>query len=111
MTEYKCPDGLDLFCYINRCDINELIDYTEEIDGKSSYSCNEHNNYCEYKIPPLLQNFESNQEDSEKSSVKSYIDDGASTIISKNEEENNNSLEHNRTEKNREKKKKKKTKI
>ncbi|GAW79920.1 schizont egress antigen-1 [Plasmodium gonderi] len=91
----------NLFFYLNRDDVNELIESIEEDDDKI-VECNENNGLCEYELPFLLQNIENNKEDSEKnSSISSYLDDGASTILSKQDEENV-------TEENMIKKKKKK---
>ncbi|CRG97231.1 schizont egress antigen-1, putative [Plasmodium gallinaceum] len=83
----KCGNEDDSYCYINRYDLNELIENTEE--NEKSTESNGNNSICEYEIPFLLQDLESNKEDSEKNSLKSYLDDGASTIITKCDEENN----------------------
>ncbi|SPJ10629.1 schizont egress antigen-1 [Plasmodium sp. DRC-Itaito] len=87
----------DLFCYINRYNINEIIENGEEkYENEYEYDedkdmsinhMNENNDICEYEIPFLLDHVDdSNKEDSEKNSLKSYLDDGASTILSKPDE-------------------------
>eukprot|EP00366_Plasmodium_knowlesi_P004235 XP_002261733.1 hypothetical protein, conserved in Plasmodium species [Plasmodium knowlesi strain H] len=76
----------DQLCYIDRYDINELIGGIEQNDGAAQW--NESNSVCEYEIPFLFCNKESNREDSERNSSVSYLDDGASTIISKQDEDN-----------------------
>ncbi|CRG99079.1 schizont egress antigen-1, putative [Plasmodium relictum] len=83
----KCGNEDDSYCYMNRYDLNDLIENIEEND--KSLESNENNSICEYEIPFLLQDLESNKEDSEKNSLGSYLDDGASTIITRYEEENN----------------------
>ncbi|KJP86506.1 hypothetical protein AK88_03882 [Plasmodium fragile] len=77
-------------CYLDRYDVNELIGGIDHNDADAQ--CNESNSVCEYEVPFLLckgdSNMESNREESERNSIVSYLDDGASTIISKQDEDN-----------------------
>ncbi|CAI7719172.1 schizont egress antigen-1, putative [Plasmodium vivax] len=76
----------DQLCYIDRFDVNELIGGVEQNEGDAQ--CNEGSDVCKYEIPFFLCNGENNREDSERNSSVSYLDDGASTIISKQDEDN-----------------------
>ncbi|KYN99600.1 schizont egress antigen-1, partial [Plasmodium gaboni] len=113
MMENKYPN--ELFCYINRYNINEIIEngeekYANEYDEDKDMSINnmnENNGICEYEIPFLLDHVDdSNKEDSENNSLKSYLDDGASTILSKPDElenynkQNENDFDENNNKKN-----------
>ncbi|EUT85536.1 hypothetical protein PFAG_02897 [Plasmodium falciparum Santa Lucia] len=113
MMENKYPN--ELFCYINRYNINEIIEngeekYVNEYDEDKNMSINhmnENDGICEYEIPFLLDYVDdSNKEDSEKNSLKSYLDDGASTILSKPDElenynkQNENEFDENNNNKN-----------